>query len=332
MAAVQPALRFRLSADAIRDVCARPAVLLALAESIPAGAVRGPADRRQAVADGVARALELARDGGEAPLLEEAERRMWEPVPGELARLLQRVGPDGLFAYWIVDGAARREAWRADAQRRRADRPAPLPADAAGAVEHDPIDLLRFRLDVEQAVDATARRTGLDDELVYGLVAHEVSYAEAGRRSGRSANSLWMALDRLRPDWRGVAERGRAAGLGGGVLVHVTDRTDRAVRRVVRWRLVGGIAAATLLAASLGAVAVAAHLSGTTPPPREPVQPTQRVWRGVVPLVGALSVHQRTAPSPARRTRLRPRVAPVTQASPAASSSCGLGTAALSCR
>ena len=332
MAAVQPALRFRLSADAIRDVCARPAVLLALAESIPAGAVRGPADRRQAVADGVARALELARDGGEAPLVEEAERRMWEPVPGELARLLQRVGPDGLFAYWIVDGAARREAWRADAQRRRAERLDPLPPDAADAVERDPIDLLRFRLDVEQAVDATARRTGLDDELVYGLVTHEVSYVEAGRRAGRSSNGIWMALDRLRPDWRGVAERGRAAGLGGGVLVQVTDRTDRAVRRVVRWRLVGGVAAAVLLAASLGAVAVAAHLSGTTPPPREPVQPAPRVWRAVVPLVSALSTHQREAP--VRTRRARPRTAPVEPAAvPAApASSCGLGTAALTCR
>ena len=89
-----------LSAAAIRDVCARPAVLLTLADAVPAGAVTCSADRRRAVADGVARALELAltlADGHaptrhDAPLLEEADRRLWEPVTVDLARLLQRTG------------------------------------------------------------------------------------------------------------------------------------------------------------------------------------------------------------------------------------------------
>ena len=202
--AVTPDLRFRLSADAVRDVCARPAVLLALADAVPAAAVRSEADRRRAVGDGVARALELALDPGrgEVPLLDEAERRMWEPVAPELARLLQRVGPEGLFAYWVVDGATRREAWRADAERRRRERLDELPIDTAAGVDRDPIDLRRFRLEVEQAVDATAARTGLPDDLVYDVVTRDVSYAEAGRRTGRTANGIWMALARVRPEQR----------------------------------------------------------------------------------------------------------------------------------
>ena len=141
----------------------------------------------------------------------------------ELARLLQRVGPEGLFAYWVVDGATRREAWRADAERRRRERLDELPIDTAAGVDRDPIDLRRFRLEVEQAVDATAARTGLPDDLVYDVVTRDVSYAEAGRRTGRTANGIWMALARVRPEWRDVAERGRAAGLGGGVLVRTAE-------------------------------------------------------------------------------------------------------------
>lgn len=270
-----------LSADAIRAVCARPAVLLALGEAIPGGAVSCTADRRRAVADGVARALELALAlaAGDGPsrhdalLLEEAERRLWEPVTADLARVLQRTGPDGLFAYLVVDGAARREAWRADTQRRRAEQPEPLPADLPQLAEREPLDLERFRLEVEHAVDVTARRTGVSDELAYGMVLTEVSYAEAGRRSGRSSNGLWMAMSRLRPEWRGVAERGRAAGLGGGILVRVTDRTEVTVRRLIRWRLIGGTAAALLLAGAIGAAVTASLLEGSAPAVRAPVEP-----------------------------------------------------------
>jgi len=278
---VRPALRHALGADVIRDVCGRPAVLLALGEAVPAAAVTCAADRRRAVADGVARALELALAlaGGvepgraEAPLLEEAEQRMWEPLAGELAHLLQRTGPDGLFAYLVVEGAVRREAWRADTQRRRRARPEPLPETAVTHVERDPVDVARFRLDVEQVVQATAARTGLSDELVYGLLVDEISCAEAGRRSGRSANGIWMALARLRPEWQGLAGRGRAAGLGGGILVRVTDRTEVAVRRAIRWRLVGGTAAGLLLAGAIGAALAASWLEGAAPTARTPSEP-----------------------------------------------------------
>ena len=38
---------------------------------------------------------------------------------------------------------------------------------------------------------------------------------------------------------------------GGGILVRVTDRTEVAVRRAIRWRLVGGTAAGLLLVGTL---------------------------------------------------------------------------------
>lgn len=365
-ATVQPALRFTLTADAIRDVCARPAVLLALGEAVPAGAVTCAADRRRAVGDGVLRALELAAalaehgaaERRDVPLLEEAERRMWEPIPVTLARLLQHVGPDGLYAYWVVDGAARREAWRADTRRRRQERVEPLAPSLPADGDRDPIDLGRFRLDVERAVGETSRRTGLPDDLVYGVMTREVTYAEAGRRAGRSPNAIWMALARLQPDWRGVAQRGREAGLGGGVLVHVADRTDAAVRRVVRWRLVGGAAAAVLIALALAGVVLAAQLGGGEAPAREPVEPAPEAaapgegpWSQFGRLA-ALEAARRlstgaTRPSvPARprtaasRTR-RPAAAAASAAPPAGvpaavpappAASCGFGTAALACR
>ncbi|MGI9116113.1 MAG: hypothetical protein ACR2JV_00575, partial [Gaiellales bacterium] len=255
----------RLTAEAIRDVCARPAALLALADAVPDGAVTCPAERQQAVADGIVRALELALRlaAGEEPqrrdlpLLEEAEQRLWQPLTPEIARLLQQAGADGLVAYLVVEGATRREAWRLDTQRRRTERPASLSPDVADAVARDPVDLARFRIDVERAVAHTARRTGLPDDLVYGVVTRQVSYVDAGRRTGRTPNSLWMAIARVRGDWRDVAERGRAAGLGGGVLVRTADRIDLSVRRAIRWRLVGGAVAAMLLVGALGAVVVA---------------------------------------------------------------------------
>ena len=362
----RPAPERTLSADVIRDVCARPAVLLALGEAIPRDAVTCAADRRRAVADGVARALELALllAVGEAPsrhdvlLLEEGERRLWEPVTVELARVLQRTGPDGLFAYLVVDGATRREAWRADTQRRRAERVEPLPPDLPQHAERDSLDLARFRLEVEHAVDVTARRAGVSDELAYGMVTTEVSYAEAGRRSGRTPNGLWMAMARLRPEWRGVAERGRAAGLGAGILVSVTDRTEVAVRRLIRWRLIGGTAAALLLAGAIGAAVTASLLDGSAPGLRAPVEPAVEastpVGEGPYGPVGRMLAIEaaarllgRTASEPAARggrTQQHP-AAKVATASPgdassraggtgagAGATSCGLGSAALACR
>lgn len=365
-ARARPAPTFRLSADAIRDVCARPAVVAALAESLPTAATSCAADRRRAVADGVARALEAALGDGErdAALLDEAEQRMWEPVPAELARLLHRAGPEGLFAYFAVEGAARREAWRADARRRHGERALPLSDDAPTPPERDPIDLRRFRLDVERSLAETARRTGLSEDLAYGVLVDEISYVEAGRRSGRSPNALWMALARVRPDWRGVAKRGREAGLGGGVLVRVADRTDAAVRRAIRWRLVGGTAALVLLGASLAGVLAASRLDpGAQPRPAEPVEevapsPGEGPY-GQVGRILALEAARRlaayaTAPVRSRSGTERPSAGAAAGATasagasasaqqgaqaptaPAASHggapSCGLGTAALACR
>ena len=355
-----------LSADAIRDVCARPAVLLALGEAIPNGAVTCAADRRRAVADGVARALEVAgalAAGGKPTrhdvlLLEEAERRLWEPVTVELARVLQRAGIDGLFAYLVVDGAARREAWRTDTQRRRAEQHEPLTPDLPFHADREPLDLARFRLEVEQAVDLTAQRAGVTDELAYGMVTTEVSYAEAGRRTGRSANGLWMAMARLRPEWRGVAERGRAAGLGGGVLVRVTDRTEGAVRRLIRWRLVGGTAAALLLAGAIGAAIGASWLEGTAPSVRAPLEPALEasapVGEGPYGPIGRILAIEaaarllggRSATPASTRAQGRTARAHATKGTPSSSSlggtprnhavsdtgSCGLGSAALTCR
>ena len=357
-----------LSADAIRDVCARPAVLLALSGTIPTGAVTCEADRRRAVADGVARALELALAlaAGDEPsrhdllLLEEAERRLWEPVTVDLARVLQRTGPDGLFAYLVVDGATRREAWRADTQRRRAEEHEPLSSELPLHAERESLDLARFRLEVEQAVDITAQRTGISDDLAYGMVTADVSYVEAGRRTGRSANSLWMAMARLRPEWRGVAERGRAAGLGGGVLVRITDRTEITVRRLIRWRLIGGTAAALLLAGAIGAAVTASLLEGSAPSMRAPVEPALEasvptgegpygpIGRILAIEAGTRLLTSREAPSPTSGGAAAPRDARTGARTPSEATggsgtatggaavsngaSCGLGSAALSCR
>jgi hypothetical protein len=318
------------------------------------------------VADGVARTLELALAlaVGDAPsrhdvlLLDEAERRLWEPVTVDLARILQRTGPDGLFAYLVVDGATRREAWRADTQRRRAEQVEPLPADVPQRTERESLDLARFRLEVERAVDITARRTGVSDELAYGMVMTEVSYAEAGRRSGRTPNGLWMAMARLRPEWRGVAERGRAAGLGSGILVRVTDRTEVAVRRLIRWRLIGGTAAALLLAGAIGAAVTASLLEGTAPGVRPPVEPALEASApagegpyGPIGRMLAIEAASRllggTSPAPAPRNgRAQQGSAapgatsstagtserPAGTTTDAAAPSCGLGSAALTCR
>lgn len=358
----------RLTADAIRDVCSRPAVLQALSEAVPAGAIACPADRRQAVGDGVARALELALrleahdkpDRHDRGLLEEAELRLWQPLSPDRARLLQRAGPEGLLAFLVVEGAVRREAWRADTQRRRRERPLPLPPDAAAVVlDRDPIDLARFRLDVERTVAITAARTGLPGDLVYDVIAGQVTFADAGRRTGRTPNGLWMALARVRDEWRDVAQRGRAAGLGGGILVRISDRADIAVRRAIRWRLVGGVAAAVLLAGALGAALAASQLTGAPTAARPPVEvapdehaPGGEGSYGPIGRILAIEAAARLAggadrasrPGGARRpaASLRPRVTPSADtggaedsagtAQATAAPSCGLGSAALACR
>jgi hypothetical protein len=360
----------RPSSDALRNVCARPGALLLLDASIPDAAAGTAEARRRAIADGVARALELAcaleRGEEAAPrdrvLLEEAERRLWEPVDRELTRVLLRTGPDGLHAYLLVEGAVRREAWRADAERRRAPRHERLTADVADRVERDPVDLVRFRRDVERAAWVTAERTGLSDEIAVGLVARELSYAEAARRTGRSPNALWMAISRLRPEWRGVAERGREAGLGGGVLVGTADRADRLVRRAVRWRLVGGLTAVVLLALAAGALATAAVIERTVPPARadvsEPVQPapSETSPLGQAGRLVALEAARRLAAASAPAPDARPDppadpgafepaavpdapavgsggAAPAAPDEPAAvAPSCGLGSAEIGCR
>jgi len=276
-----PALCPRLSADAIRDVCSRPAVLLVLSEAIPPAAAASAEQRRQAVADGVARALQLARaleqsgavGRSDQHVLDEARTRLWEPIDVDRTRVLQRTGPDGLFAYLVVEGATRREAWRADTQRRRQVRVEQLSVDVADEPDHDPVDLTHFRIDVERTAALTAERIGIPNDVALGLVSSELSYVDAGRHTGRSSNSLWMAISRLRPEWQSVAARGRAAGLGGGVLVRVTDRVDIAMRRAVRWRLIGGVTAALLLAGTLGALTTASFLDGQAPPVRAITQP-----------------------------------------------------------
>lgn len=255
----------------------------------------------------------------------------------------------------MVDGAARREAWRADTQRRRAEPVEPLSPDVPYPAERDPLDLSRFRLEVEQTVDVTAQRMGLTEDLAYGMVVSEVTYAEAGRRSGRSANGLWMTMARLRPEWRGVAERGRAAGLGGGVLVRVTDRTELTVRRLIRWRLIGGTAAALLLAGAIGAAVTASLLEGTAPPARAPLEapeasapagegpygPVGRIL--AIEAAARLLGGDRATPSVTQaRTPRDAESAPSareggtsgTSAADrrSATASCGLGSAALACR
>ncbi|MBM3680937.1 MAG: YjbH domain-containing protein [Actinobacteria bacterium] len=356
------------SADAIRDVCARPAALLLLDRAIPAAAAPTGEARRRAIADGVARALELAgalargeaADRRDHVLLEEADRRLWGPVDRELARVLARTGPDGLHAYLVVEGAVRREAWRADQARRRAPRHEPLSADVAADPGRDPVDLVRFRRDVERAARVTRERTGLPDEIAVGLVAREIGYAEAARRTGRSPNALWMAISRLRPEWRGVAERGREAGLGGGVLVGTAERTDGLVRRAVRWRLVGGLTAVVLLALAAGALTTAALIERTTPPARaEAPEPVPSAPSETSPLsqagrLAALEAARRlaaAAPAP-RPERPDPPASPArpdaasaeapgaaagaagaaSGAEPATAPSCGLGSAEIGCR
>lgn len=366
-----PTTSFRLRADAIRDVCSRPAVLQEIGNAVPLAAVESNAERRQAVSDGVARALALAlelEDSGAQPereqvMLLEADQRMWAPVDVALARLLQRAGPDGLFAFYVVEGATRREAWRADAQRRRGRCHAALSTDAVWRDDFDPVDLASFRLDVERTAALTAQRIGVSQELVLELLAEDISYAEAGRQTGRSSNGLWMALARLRPTWRGVAERGRAAGLGGGALIDLADRTDTAVRRVVRWRLVGGLTAALLLAATGGALLTASLLERGGLPPRavaaEPtidsVGPSEDSPFSQLGRLAALEAARRLASATLAPVITKPAPAAVRAARtagagtsapkafvPAASkspspprelaSSCGLGTASLSCR
>lgn len=371
-ATTPPDLRPHLSATAIRDVCSRPAVLLALAESIPTAAADSPQQRQLAVADGVARALQLAlalsRSEAVARtnqvLLEEAAARLWEPIGLESTRVLQRTGPNGLFAYLVVDGAVRREAWRADTQRRRAQQVDELPSGAAGELDRDPVDLTRFRIDVERTAAWTAERVGIPNDIALGLVSNELSYVEAGRRTGRSSNSLWMAISRLRPEWQGLAARGRAAGLGGGVLVRVTDRVDSAVRRAVRWKLIGGVTAALLLAGTLGALTTASLLGGQAPPVRAPVEQSAEVGSsagegpfGPVGRILALEAAHRlfVGATPAGITKSPTSVDAVPASGEAVSSgattttagsqrqftgsaatppstSCGLGSAALSCR
>lgn len=363
-----PDLRPHLSASAIRDVCSRPAVLLALAEAIPAAAAQSLQQRQQAVADGVARALQLALalDRSEdvartnQVLLEEAAARLWEPIGLESTRVLQRTGPNGLFAYLVVDGAVRREAWRADTQRRREELIDELPADATAEFDRDPVDLTRFRIDVERTAAWTAEKMGIPNDIALGLVSSELSYVEAGRRTGRSSNSLWMAISRLRPEWQGVAARGRAAGLGGGVLVRVTDHVDTAVRRAVRWRLIGGVAAALLLAGTLGALTTASLLEGQASPPRAFNEPPPELSTGpgegpfgpagrLLALEAARRLLANAKPAvttkanadrPAATNQNRANSKDATPASPstprnqtpATSLSCGLGSAALACR
>ncbi len=371
MAAISPPTSsFRLCADAIRDVCARPAVLLALGASVPSSAVSCAEQRRQAVTDGVARALTLAVDLAEGRgvrqeeqvLLEEAERRMWEPIDAPLSRLLQQTGRDGLFAYLAIEGATRREAWRADTQRGRRQQTVELLPDHGDEPSRESLDLTEFRLELEQVAALTAERTRLPHEIAVALVAEEMSYVEAGRRTGRSSNSLWMAIARMRPEWRGLAERGRDAGLGGGILVRLSDQTDRAVRRAVRWRLIGGVTAALLLAGAFGAITAASLLSGAPLPPRvvaepvieaatptgegafgptgrllaleavrqvwpRPTQSTEPTSARVTARTGAGSEQAATTPPPTRTTTATPVATSATTIP-----SCGLGSAALTCR
>lgn len=363
-----------LSADAIRDVCSRPAVLLVLSEEVPAAAIQSMEQRRQAVADGVARALQLAIALEHASqitrsdqlLLDEATARLWEPIDLERTRVLQWTGPTGLFAYLVVEGAMRREAWRSDTQRRRQERVEELRVETVGEQDRDPVDLTRFRIDVERTAAMTAERIGIPNAIALGLVSSELSYVEAGRRTGRSSNSLWMAIFRLRPEWQGVAARGRAAGLGGGVLVRVSDHVDIAVRRAVRWRLVGGVTASLLLLGTLGALTTASLLEGQAPPTRvlaEP-QPEVSAFNGEGPFGPAgrmlaleaarrLSTEVRApgpkptrpraatpassgvasgAAVPAVSAALLPSTVTVGVANSAPTPACGLGSAALTCR
>jgi hypothetical protein len=364
-AAPAAAPRFRLRVEAVQDACARPALLLALEDRVPDGAVRGPSDRRRAVADGVVRALLLAQrvETGQTPdqrdraLLDEAEGRLWDPVDAELARVLRSAGPDGLLAVLVLEGAVRREAWRGDAERRRGSRAVPLDDGLPVPDERDPVDLAAFRADVERAALRTTARTGLPPGLAASVVAREVSFAEAARAANRSPNALWMALARLRPEWDAVARRGREAGLGGGALVDVADRADRVARRVVRWRLVGGLVAALLLATTAGALAGATLLTGSSPPPRvaepAPEPAVDDGAFGTARRLARLEALRRVAPvapvaAPAER---RVRSADAAASAPAASDAadagvpaaaptpdapadagCGLGTADLACR
>ena len=361
--------RFRLSADVIRDVCARPALLLTIGQSLPTAAIVSEGERGLAVADGVARALELAAllEGGgtvgarDRILLAEAEDRLWEPTDASFVQVLQRTGPDGLFAALVVQGAARREAWRRDTQRRRAEPLEQLTEHTVGAAP-EPLDVAVFRAEVEQLAEVTARRTGLTRDVALGLLADELSFAEAGRQSGRSANSIWMAVARLRPDWREVAVRGRAAGLGGGLLVDLTERGDRTVRRLVRWRVVGGVTAALLLAAASGALLMASLVDPASAPRlasarvdlqeaaapalEDPVSDIGRLLalevarrllseRGSRPAAAAAGSTRRPTRG-SDQVQAKPTVAAVAAEGAAsarsAGRSCGLGSASLTCR
>jgi hypothetical protein len=366
---------FVLRAAVVRDLCARPAVLRQLETAVPAGLGVGDA-RARAVADGVARVLTLAvaLDEGAAPpaqdrsLLHEAEERMWDPVDPAVARLVRAHGPDALLALYVLEAAVRREAWRNDTRRRRKRREQPRvplePSTAPRPDEREPLDLTAFRLEVERVAAATAQTVGIRHDEALALILGEVSYTAVAARHGRSSNGLWMALSRLRPGWRDLAERGRAAGLGGGLATDLSERVERGVRRAIRWRLIGGLTAALLLAAASGAAVTTAVLQGAPPaataqrggeeipPPQEEGVATQIGRLGALELgrrLGSSGRPPRATPIATDRTRTgqtagvaamppaggTPPAAAGAPRSPAAhaaaADSCGFGTAALLC-
>ncbi len=365
---------FVLRSPVVRDICARPAVLARLAAAVPHGL--GGGDRgAQAVADGVARVLDLIEcpedqmTDRDRDLLAAAERRMWEPLDPAVVRALGGGGADVLFALVAVEEAVRREAWRADTARRRARHRDSLGVDVGDRDERERLDLERFRLEVEVVAERAADRAGIEREEALALILGEARYVEVAARHGRSPNALWMALDRTRDEWRALAERGRAAGLGGGLGLDLDliGRTDRTVRRAVRWRLIGGLTAAILVAVLTGAAAAATLLGGTAPPRSsvpapEEVAPTADEGIGTqIGRLGALELGRRLGAggrparpggtTPASRGaapvegRVRPAAPDAPAAPPVAASSgasqvassppsvadCGFGSAALVC-
>lgn len=367
---------FSLNSPVVRDVCARPAILARLAAAVPSGV--GGGDRAaQAVADGIARVLAITeRDSGsisgrDRDLLHAADRRMWDPLDPGTARALAGGGPDALFALFVLEEAVRREAWRVDTARRRGRDRQRLPLEEAIGRddERERLDLERFRLEVEVVAERTAERAGIEREEALALILGEARYVEVAERHGRSPNALWMALARTRDDWRSLAERGRAAGLGGGLGLDLDllGRTDRVVRRAIRWRLIGGVTAALLLAALTGAALAATLLGGAappraaTPPPEEAATPTdegvgtqigrlvtlelgRRLGAGALPPRRVAPVSRSRAASAGRVTPSqapsaptpKPSAAPastpsVPSAPPPSSIGCGFGSAALVC-
>lgn len=364
---------FALRSPVVRDVCARPAVLARLAAAVPSGV--GGGDRAaQAVADGIARVLDLAERGGgtasarDRDLLEAAHRRMWDPLEPAAARALAGGGPEALFALFVLEEAVRREAWRSDTARRRSRlrHRQPLDPTIGGSDERERLDLERFRLEVEVVAERTAERAGIERDEALALILGEARYVEVAERHGRSPNGLWMALARTREDWRSLAERGRAAGLGGGLGVDLDllGRTDRVVRRAIRWRLIGGLTAALLLAALTGAMIAATLVGGSVaqrpvaPPPEEAAAPADDGIGTQIGRLATLELGRRLGAGalPARRVvaDVRPRpggasrgaasrvetasttpptpVAPSASVAPASpATGCGFGAAALVC-